>query len=177
MELIPGVAFPASGKPFALPQNRRMIPVPEGRQTPREQADGDCAVIHRGARLPCGKDAQHNADQNREKLPRPDQQNRIPQTFGENLPHRAVGVITDAQFPFQQIANINEELRVQRVDIAVPDLDGVQRLEAVDDRLIQPETGLQHLDRFLFQARVANPRPRRVARQDAEQKEVEDNDK
>lgn len=85
-------------------------------------------------------------------------------------------MIADPQFSLQQVADVNKELCIQRVDVAAPQLDGVQRLKAVDHGLIQPKADAQHLNRFFFQARVADASPGGVTWQDTKQKKIKDDD-
>ena len=77
----------------------------------------------------------------------------------------------------QQIAHINKELSVQWVDSATPQFNRIEGFEAIYDRLVQAKPHPQHLNGFLLQARVTNPGPCRVTGQDAEQKEIKDDNK
>ena len=82
-------------------------------------------------------------------------------------------MIADAQIALEQVAYIDKELGLERVDVTAAQLDWVQRFEAVDHRLVEPEPHADSLLRFLSHPWVAQTRPRRITRQDAKDEEVE----
>jgi hypothetical protein len=76
-----------------------------------------------------------------------------------------------------QVAQIDKELGIERINPAVTKLDWIQRVKTIDDRHIQPKADAYRLDGVPFQPRVMDSGAGRVARQDAEQKEVQHKNK
>ena len=82
-------------------------------------------------------------------------------------------MIADAELATHQVAGIDEELGVQRVDRTVTQFRRVEALEAVDDGLVESEALADRLLRLHGQARVAHAGAGRVAGQDTKEEEIE----
>jgi len=85
-------------------------------------------------------------------------------------------VVADAQFPLQQVADVDEKLRIQWINAAAAKLHWIERLEAVDDWLVQAKPLANGSNGILRQARIANARSCRITWQNAEQEKVKQND-
>ena len=169
---------PASDREaLATPPEKQDDPQPEGGKAPRHQTGDQGRVIDHRPCFPGSKQAKDDPQKDREDLACPDQQQRVPQPLHKYLGNRTIRMVADPQLSPGQVAEVEKELRLERIDPAVPRFDRVQRLKAVDNWFVEPKADPHGLLIFLLEAGVMRTGLDGIPGQHAEQKKIQDDDK